>query len=246
TQSAVTARLDALDTALGAPLLNRSRKGATLTKAGYGFLDQADLILRTWQTAKARAALPSGVTHLFSFVCEPSLWIGCGQPMLDAWRKVNRDIAFEVWRATPREAGEWLASGMSDAALMTSPLTGSTIENRVIDHERIMQVSTRAREAIAWDPNYVFVDYGYAFRAWHAETWPGDQLARMAFSDPIWALDHLLAEGGSAYLPRTIVEKALREQRLFEVAGAPQYERQIFLNWRKASLAQFPWFPARA
>ena len=44
TQSAVTARLDALEASLGARLLNRSRKGATLTKAGYSFLEQADII----------------------------------------------------------------------------------------------------------------------------------------------------------------------------------------------------------
>ncbi|MEX0304043.1 MAG: LysR family transcriptional regulator, partial [Leisingera sp.] len=35
TQSAVSARLDTLDQALGARLLIRSRKGATLTKEGF-------------------------------------------------------------------------------------------------------------------------------------------------------------------------------------------------------------------
>lgn len=245
TQSAVTARLDALDNALGTPLLNRSRKGATLTKAGYGFLEQADLILRTWQTAKARVTLPTGVTQLFSFVCEPSLWTGRGQKMLQAWRNDNQDTAFEVWRASARDGGEWLSSGMSDAALMTAPLTGVNLEHRVVDHEKIVQVSTHPREAIAWDPDYIFVDYGHGFRAWHAEIWPGDELARMAFSDPTWALDHLLNEGGSAYLPEALVEQHLRDALLFQVRNAPHFERQIILNWRKASIAQFPWFPAR-
>ena len=240
------ARLDALDNSLGTPLLNRSRKGATLTKAGYGFLEQADLILRTWQTAKARATLPTGVTQLFSFVCEPSLWTGHGTAMLHAWSKANADTAFEVWRASVRDAGEWLASGMSDAALLTSPLTAAGIEHRVLGHEKIVQVSSRAREAITWDPDYVFVDYGYGFRAWHAETWPGDGLARMAFSDPNWALDHLLSEGGSAYLPEPLVRPHLQQQRLFQVQSSAHFERQIVMNWRKTSIAQFPWFPTQA
>ncbi|MEM6577461.1 MAG: LysR family transcriptional regulator [Pseudomonadota bacterium] len=246
TQSAVTARLDALENTLGTPLLNRSRKGATLTKAGYGFLEQADLILRTWQSAKARLSLPTGITQLFSFVCEPSLWTGRGRDMLHDWRVSNRDIAFEVWNASLREAGEWLSSGMSDAALLTAPLTGPEIAHRVIDHEKIVQVSTKARDVMTWDPHYVFVDYGHAFRTWHSETWPGDDLARMAFSDPDWALDHLLSEGGSAYLPASVIDRLVRERRLFPVENAAHFERQIVMNWRTASAAQFPWFPARA
>ena len=76
TQSAVTARLDTLEQALGAQLLVRSRKGATLTKAGFAFLEQAEVITRTWDNARARANLPRGVTRLFSFVCDPGLWTG--------------------------------------------------------------------------------------------------------------------------------------------------------------------------
>ena len=41
TQSAVSARLDALEESLGQTLLVRSRKGAKLTKAGFAFLGQA-------------------------------------------------------------------------------------------------------------------------------------------------------------------------------------------------------------
>lgn len=244
TQSAVTARLDALDTSLGAPLLNRSRKGATLTKAGYGFLEQADLILRTWQAAKARATLPTGVTRLFSFVCEPSLWIGFGQQRLEAWRKANPDIAFEVWRAPAREAGEWLASGMSDAALMTSPLSGAGIEHRVLGQEKFLLVSTQPQDADERPLGYIFVDYGPAFRTWHSEAWPEDELARMAFSAPDWALDHLLTEGGSAYLPETLVKNHMAEKSLIQIDNAASFERQIVLSWRKSSAAQFPWFPA--
>jgi len=246
TQSAVTARLDALDNTMGTALLNRSRKGATLTKAGYGFLEQADIIVRMWQTAKARVTLPTGVTQLFSFVCEPSLWTGRARDMVHGWRMENSDIAFEVWRASAKEASDWLVSGMSDAALMTTPLPGGDIEHRIVDHEKILQVSTRAREARTWDPDYIFVDYGHAFRAWHAETWPGDELARMAFSDAAWALDHLLTEGGSAYLPEALVRQHLNDARLFRVQGAAQFDRQIVLNWRKTATAQFPWFPAQA
>jgi DNA-binding transcriptional LysR family regulator len=53
TQSTVTARLDALDEALGQKLLVRSRKGAQLTKAGFAFQRHAELIVRTWEQCLA-------------------------------------------------------------------------------------------------------------------------------------------------------------------------------------------------
>ena len=86
TQSAVTARLDALEQALGAKLLIRSRKGASLTKPGFAFLDQAEVIVRSWENARARTNLPRGVTRLFSFVCHPSLWSGLGEAWVNDLR----------------------------------------------------------------------------------------------------------------------------------------------------------------
>jgi hypothetical protein len=104
-----------------------------------------------------------------------------------------------------------------------------------------VQVATRARRAVAWDPAYVMVDYGPAFRSWHAETWPGDETASMAFSTPDWALSHLLREGGSAYLPEAQAAPLIVDGRLFPVDGAPAHTRRSYLNWRTASATAFAW-----
>ena len=159
TQSAVTARLDALDQALGARLLNRSKKGATMTKAGYAFLEQAEVIAHMWDTAKARISLPLGIRNLFSLVCDPSLWEGLGNIWLGELRAAYPDIAFEVWTARSHEAQGWLSSGVNDAALLPEPLTGSGITSRIFLEEPLTQFGTRARHSVKWDPGYVFVDY---------------------------------------------------------------------------------------
>lgn len=241
TQSAVTARLDALEAALGARLLNRARSGATLTKAGFAFLDQAELITRTWANARAQASLPKGVTTMFSLVCDPSLWTTQGAPWIDSLRDAHPDTAFEIWAGGASDARRWLQSGMSDAAILPEPLTGPDMAHRPFAREDLIEVATLPRGAMPWDPDYVFVDHGPAFRAEHAAAWPGDDTAAMSFSNPDWALAHLLANGGSAYLPRGLVTSHLRSGLLHLVQGAVTFERQCHLSWRKSVESGFDW-----
>jgi len=241
TQSAVTARLDALDQALGERLLNRSRKGATMTKAGYAFLEQAEVIVRTWDTAKARISLPQGIKNLFSIGCDPSLWDSVGKRWVDDLRDTYSDIAFEVWAARAQEAQAWLSSGISDAALMPEPISGSGIASRIFCEERLVQVGTQARESVVWDPAYVFVDYGPKFRVEHAEAWPGNETASMTFSNPEWALKHLLENGGSAYLPEAMTAEHIAKGTLHNIVGAPGFKRKICLSWRTNCETHFGW-----
>ena len=241
TQSAVTSRLDTLDQALGTRLLNRARSGATLTKAGYAFLNQAELIVSTWANARARASLPEGVTAMFSLVCDPSLWSGLAAPWVETLRATHPDTAIDIWSGLATDARHWLQSGMSDAALLPEPLTGVDFAHRPFATEELLQVATQPRAAMRWDPEYVFVDYGPAFRTQHAAAWPGDDTASISFSNPDWALQHLLRHGGSAYLPQLLAQPYIADQRLHPVTGATRFQRQSFLSWRKATASGFPW-----
>ncbi|WP_052249023.1 LysR family transcriptional regulator [Leisingera sp. ANG-Vp] len=241
TQSAVTARLDTLEQALGAKLLIRSRKGAALTKEGFAFLEQAEVITRSWENARARISLPSGVTRLFSFVCDPCLWTGLGEAWTAQIRSGHPETAFEIWSGTAGDARSWLQSGMSDAALLTEPLTGAGFESRELAADDLIQVAIQPRKAVKWDPGYIYVDYGPAIRAQHAETWPTGETAAVAFSNPDWALRHLLAHGGSAYLPRRMVAGLVAEGRLFEVEGSAAFSQRVFLSWRKGRHEIFSW-----
>lgn len=241
TQSAVTSRLDGLEAALGTRLLNRARTGATLTKAGYAFLDQAELIVTTWSSARAQASLPEGVTRMFSLVCDPALWAGLGQDWIDTLRANHPETAMDIWAGLASDARRWLRSGLSDAALLPEPLTGPDFAHRPFTTETLVQVATRPRASMSWDPSYIFVDYGPGFRTQHAATWPGDDTAQISFSNPDWALAHLLAHGGSAYLPESLARAPITSGTLYPVEGSPPFERQTHLSWRKASEPDFPW-----
>lgn len=241
TQSAVTARLDALEQTLGQKLLLRSRKGATLTKAGFAFLDQAEVISQSWETAKSLAKLPEGLTGLFSFCCAPALWQGLGQKWIEDIETQFSDLAIEVWSGETTTAMQWLHSGLCDVALLTEPLPGEEINSRMFSKEKLLMVSTQPREAMTWDPAYVYVDYGSAVRRQHAIAWPGDETARMTFSNPQWALDYLLDRGGSAYLPQRLVGPSIALGQLFRVEAVAEFERANYLSWRRPSELAFPW-----
>lgn len=241
TQSAVTARLDTLEAALGARLLNRSRTGATLTKAGFAFLDQAELITSTWTNARAQTSLPKGVTAMFSLVCDPALWSGPGAGWIDTLRAEHPQTAFDIWSGGPAEARRWLHSGLSDAAMLSEPLTGPDFAHRPFAREDLVQVSSREDDTMHWGPDYIFVDYGPAFRARHAIAWQGDETTTFRFSNPDWALSHLLRHGGSAYLPRPLAAPHLASGTLHLVDGAATFNRQCHLSWRKAAEPAFEW-----
>ena len=241
TQSTVTARLDALEDALGQRLLVRSRRGAQLTRAGFAFQRHAELMLQSWEQANKAVGLPMGYSGLLSFACHVDLWEGAGSGGIEAARRRQPELAVEVWPGEPGEIGRWLSSGLSDAALVLEPLAGPGLAARELTRERLVQVASRPRRVLRWDPDYIYVDLGPEFRRQHSRTWSGEETARVTFGLSRWALDHLLAQGGSAYLPWRLAEPRVKEGRLHPVEGAPEFSRPLHLVWREASLASFPW-----
>lgn len=240
TQSTVTARLDALEDFLGQRLLVRARRGTQLTKAGLAFQRHAELIVQTWDLARKRVGLPKGFSGLFSFACIHDLWEGLGARMVDELLEERPALAVEAWQGEPGEIHRWLSSGLVDAALTSEPLAGPGLAFARIGYDRLVQVANVRRALMAWDPTYIFVDLGAEFRRAHALAWPVDDTPRISFASSRWALDHLLARGGSAYLPWRMVEPHM-EERLFLVEDAPEFERPLHLVWREAALDNHPW-----
>lgn len=241
TQSTVTARLDALEEALGRQLLVRSRRGARMTRAGFELRPHAELLVNGWAQARKAINLPEGYSGLFSFACEYDLWHPAGRRWLYAARAAHPGLAYEGRPGRRVEIAGWLGTGITDAGLTLEPISGPGISLRPLTEEEIVHVATAPLPAAPNDADYVYVDLGVDFRRQHALAFPGAKTASMTFSTSAWALEHLLAAGGSAYLPEPLVAPLLAEGRLHRVAAAPVFTRRLFLAWREASEALFPW-----
>jgi DNA-binding transcriptional LysR family regulator len=151
------------------------------------------------------------------------------------------NFATEAWPATATELTQWLDSGLIDAAMSTEPIAGRQVQTCMIFQDEYIQVATHSRKTIDWDPEYIYVDLGPEFRRLHAMHWEQDNGAHMTFGDSRWALQTLLAEGGSAYLPKRFSQPHLSSGELFTVKGSPIFTQDIYLSWREASLDSFPW-----
>ena len=241
TQSTVTARLDALETALGRTLLVRSRRGARLTRAGFELRPYAEMLVNGWEQARRAIDLPKGYSGLFSFACEFDLWRDDGRRWLYRHRAAHPTVAYEARPGRRSEIVNWLGSGLTDAALVSEPLAGPGLECRLFAEQRILHVSRAPDLPEVWREAYIYTDLGNDFRRQHSSAFPEMKTAGMTFSVSVWALEHLLTHGGSAYLPEAIVAPLVADGRLHLVAGAPVLARNLYLVFREASEASFPW-----
>lgn len=241
TQSTVTARLDALEEALGCKLLVRSRRGTRMTRAGFELRPHAELLVNGWAQARKAINLPEGFSGLFSFACEFDLWHAAGKIWLYAAREANPGIAYEARPGRRVEIAAWLGTGITDAAMTHEPISAPGLASRACALEEIVLVTSRPRLSDDWDPNYVYVDLGTDFRRQHALAFPHAKTASITFSTSSWALEHIQGFGGSGYLPKRLIEPHLKSKLLRLVKGAPVFKRTLYLVWREVGELQFPW-----
>jgi DNA-binding transcriptional LysR family regulator len=233
TQSTVTARIDALESLIGQKLLHRHKSGTELTPAGAKFLRHAEVLMNVWKQARYETSLPRGFEDVLALASDPQLWTGVAELWVSDLRKARGTIAISV-EDRPERA-------MVDIVFAYTPPAGAFSVD-VVGEDMFIEVATVKRGLMRWDPLYVYVDLGEDFRRQHAEAFPVDETAIASFSSSAQALDHILSCGGSAYLPYRVARPSIEAGRLFEVDGAPRFNRTIYLGRNSARTDAWPWF----
>jgi DNA-binding transcriptional LysR family regulator len=229
-QSTVSARIKGLEERLDRVLFNRSKSGVTVTGAGQRLLRHADIAVRAWEQGRQSLTLPEtiraacalGIQQALSEWLAP-MWVGFMQ-------RQHADVAIRIESGYSDMLLRQLNDGLLDIAVLFLPQTrpGFTVETLYVDD--LILVSTEPREVISgWLDDYIFVDWSYEFRNAHAVAFPEMELPRFTVSLPNVALTHMLAHGGSAYLARATAEPWISDGRLHEVAGAPNFERPVYM-----------------
>jgi LysR family transcriptional regulator, flagellar master operon regulator len=243
TQSTVTARLRTLEQELGAILLHRQKSGVTLTASGTKLLGYAEIMIGLWRQARQETAPPQGTSSVCNFGCDPDLWPGLGTKMFDEVNGRNPRMALSLWPGDQSELYRMLSAGLLDVALtyrLAAP--GDQTVYRLPPDELVLYASEPDRP-IRFDPGYIYVDLGPEFRARHALAFSDIGTARLTFGSAIWALNHMLQWGGSAYLPRRMAVEHVLASRLFELPGAPLFQRNVFLVVNPIAASRWTWMP---
>ena len=228
-QSTVTTRLQTLEQELGTTLVHRQRSGIELTEAGRRFHHHAVVMVELWSQATQDVALPDTVDVVCSIGCHPDLWSGPGRRLFDHIRTEHPDAALTVLPGDQAEIDRLLRGGLVDVAITYEAAVhhNQTIHGLAAEH--LTLVSDRVGSPMRFDPKYIYVEGGEDFRRRHAAAYSDAGTARISFGSASWALEELLRHGGSAYLPTRLTAAHVADGRLFPVADAPEFTRNVYL-----------------
>ncbi|MBL8382942.1 MAG: LysR family transcriptional regulator [Burkholderiales bacterium] len=121
TQSAVSKRIGALESGLGATLFLRTGRGAALTDAGRALLPRAESL--TMEAAGLAdlvgqaSAAPRGLVRL---ALQPSVGWPLTGDLVTATRQRHPGVRLQIAEGTTRQIEEWLAEGRVDLGLLSN------------------------------------------------------------------------------------------------------------------------------
>ena len=229
-QSTVSARIKLLEEQVGVPLFIRQRNNIQLTAAGEKLLHYAESILTTWTRARQEIAIEDEKLIPFIVGSTPSLW----DSVLQDWMKFMINQKPDLVLDAEVDGAEILAKQVQDqtmdiAFLFDNPQFNDVECKEIAEIPFIMVSST---ENISNDEalreGYILVEWGTNFAIAHAKSFPEIPQPRMRVMLGRIALDYILANGGTAYMPEPMVKDFLNENKLFLVSNAPVIQRSVY------------------
>lgn len=243
TPSTVTARINGLEEEIGQKLLHRHKSGTALTSPGFKFKRYAEVMVQLWAQARTEVSLPKGFDGVCNVGLDFDLWQRVGQNFLRHLRQHAPRVAMAFWPGEQRMIDRWLEIGLVDIAFCYAPQAGEKFVSRVLFDDELVMVSRNTMADAVPGQDYVFVDHGDEFRRQHAAAFPGGVTTALTIASSDWALDHLLREGGTGYLPLRHVEPALRDGRLHRVTAAPVFRRRAYVVEHAQLVKGWDWYP---
>jgi LysR family transcriptional regulator, flagellar master operon regulator len=227
TQTAVSARIKALEDQLGRRLFVRNKAGARLTPAGERFVHHAMTLIQVWERARYQVALPPGREDVVSIGGELSLWY----PLLADWliwmHHECPEIALRAEVDSPMRLLDRVQDGSLDVAVLYSPPQRQDLVAELLAEEKLVMV-TSTPDGTMTPEQYIYVDWGPAFAANHQAAFPELGSPPVSISLGPLALTYLLTVGGSGYFRIGTVNPFLAKGRLRRVSGTPEFSYSAY------------------
>lgn len=225
TQSTVSARVKELEMLLGQALFVRRKSGVVLTPAGRRFQPHAATFLHVLQQARQDVALPAATAAVLSIGAQFSLWERILLQWVGDFRAAHGDVAVRAQVGTPESLMRYLTDGLLDFAVMYAPEARPGFRIEKLMDESLIMVASQPSHAGPGGADYVFVDWGPDFDAWHSAQFPPYNAAGLHVSLGALGLKHILVRGGAGYFPARVVAADIARGVLYPVAGAPEFVR---------------------
>lgn len=236
TQAAVSARIKQLEAYFGTVLFTRERNNIKLTSSGERLIGYAEVMVSTLQQVKYELSLEESMTLQLSIGGTPNIWDAYLQNCLSIVTDEFTGYGFNAEVLSREQINRGLIERTLDMAFAFDPLKVDELECTKIANLRLVLVSTSLCNVdTALSEKYVYVDWGTAFALEHGHRHPQKNAPFLRTSTGRIALDFILEKGGSAYLPLSLVESFLKSGQLQLVEKSFNWDRPIYLSYRKKS-----------
>lgn len=228
TQSTVSARIRALEAALGVSLFTRSRAGAALTTEGLRFEPHARALRSEWAAA-LRAAGGAGEQALVVRVGMQHDLVGGGlADWLAGFRTALPDAGFYIELDYSAQMCADLIAGALDFAVLFSPRAHPDLHFVTLGDMRFRMVSTEAGRLGQVDPRrYIVGNYAPAFAAAHRAALPHLHEAPVIVGQAAAVAGLLTGMGGTAYLAEETARALVAAGSVQPVQDAPVLSQPV-------------------
>ena len=232
TQAAVSSRLKSLEAELGVVLFERSKREMRLTPEGGRLVRHSEKLIAAWRAARQDVSLAEASEQLV-IGGSSRLWDVLLQRWLHDLRRAYPMLAIIAESQTPDLLTRKLIDGTLDVAILLEPAQLDIMQIQEVAAVEFILVSSDGGLNVeqALDENYIFVDWGLSFGLDHRRAFPDAPEAMTRVSHAKMALEYISLIGGSAYLPRRMVDKDIELGLLHEVVDAPAFSRQAYATY---------------
>jgi len=233
TPSAVSARIRQLERLLHTSLFERSKSGVQLTIAGQKLAARSRNLIREWQEIRQELGQGGGESVLLRLGAPDALWQARLLAATVDFQKAHPHVNVELKTGGRRELANMLISDALDCVVLSGPLAHPGLESRRIATLPLLAVATAdiSDDEAACFSRFVDIDWGDGFRDRLGES--GLLPVAAVQINVAWlGLDWLLRSGGTAWLPRYLVQPHIEAGRLRLIPTQPSIALDVYAAFR--------------
>jgi LysR family transcriptional regulator, flagellar master operon regulator len=229
-QSAVSARIRALESVLGERLFKRSKHGVVLNKFGEEFQPFAETSVRAWDQGHAAIKLRAqgGISVVAGI--QQDLWDVFASHWFGQLKAELPDVELRLTCDYSDALCEQVTKGLLDIAIVFQPRRQRGFSLEHLAKLAVVMVSDRP---FKWNghlpPDYYYVDWGEAFTLWHDQQFGSSDRSALRVNVSGIARSAIRGNGGVTFLLQAYASRYFETGELYPVENAPRFAIDVFI-----------------
>lgn len=229
-ESAVSARIKALEGELGERLFHRSKLGVFLNETGKAFLPFAETAVTAWQHGRESVDAAAQEKARIAIGIQQDLWEVFSAEWFAVLKQDHPDLQLRVTCDYTNILCQRVAQNLLDMAVIFRPKHMRNVALTPLTQLSLVLVSDRKIEWSGQLPEgYSYVDWGADFAIWHDDIFHRPQAASLSVSVSGMALSTLQKNGGAAYLLENTVSPLVNAGKVFVIDQAPKFNIDVWI-----------------